>query len=745
LPLTDKSKAELKHCINSTKKSKWDEYRKLISTALDTYAGDDKEALMASMSAFSCDCILENLGAIKDSRRPSIIQGIKQLLPKRPTEDRMADFLQDFSEHLKNNDDTQFVNFCYDVIIDMIIECCNRRLWSYSLIIVQRFNIPEILNSNRLDGLYIVPEDPQVLNAVRFINYLGINAVKHSARGLPVSGYESVLPPNDPDVVVFLRNFREIQSRFVLAHTWSIQGESQGIKLEGGRVELYHKEIISTIQHIQQNNKTEQLEKISANVPDLARSDIEKIIQSSDQQTINIDKSDVRAFHNQTFLETPNKSLICIVHTKANELTEEGHGMAFAFWRDQFAIYERGGVMGSYTGVRIYKIDDNLRNYLFEYAVSRSPADTIEETLSNSELMQYIPMKKQVTGNCIWVAAKGSYWLAVYYNTLQLISEKGLTFENPADVAHKMANACYKYLSDQKRILDVVSYINLESANKDEELLSKVLAKIQRPSWQRRGMAPLMPLFSDKVKARASSIIISDLQMAIQTADMEKVEQLLPLALNTGKIQSVNLLELSIALAAKKIHLPEQEFSQFLDILRALIVHQIPFVDDFDKYLCAEHYFNTFMESKDIINETNKSNVVSLIQSSYLSSFGALNYNIITGNITRVKELTTQLQNAKPDQLMSDDLYPIETALRVALNSNDDSELVFKDRMVIIDNLIENNIVSAHTTVQDTVEQILKELPEEIKQETIFKNRCGLILSSLQEISNKSKNKLVGN
>lgn len=739
MTIPSKISNELKKIIASKSTNKWQELGDFISKTIQENPNihEEGDTLIKDLADATCDLLLQELAIIP--RRQSVSAGFASIARRmsmtsapKPSE-KKAEFLNNFKSIINSrraSGDTNFTEFSNTLIGYMLIRCCNNRAWQQAAEILRNFSSPEILNNSELLKITLAPDDDDLLSAISFINLLGVRGTSGSARSYPVSEFKEVLPGNNPEVQVFLNNLEEMQTKIELGHAWSVD-TSRDIRLGGSTAHFQHSVITSLLKYIQEKNKTEQTTFINSRVSGLPDSVLQEILERSSTQIMNMDiaKTDIKKLHNKNFLATPDQSLIYIAGILPEGRMLENHALAFAFWRDLFCVLDRGGDINDRSGIRIFRITDELRDHLFELALKRSFGSILETELESAQLLTYIPMKKQVANNCAWVATKGSYWLSVYVNTLQLISEGKLQADNPHEFAAQLASACYKYLSNQYRILSADRYLSLAPSKQDIDTLSEVVVKIKRPTWEARGMTPLLPLFSQEAHANSDVAIIKEFKLAIQTLQVKKTAELAKMAIATGKLDTENHFQVAVAIAAELINEPQEKFKSILDILNILIDNNITNMKIDNKYLCAEHYFEAFMETRREINIANKSAIAEFFKKTDLPTTGTLAYLIMGGESERVEKLSTLMTGDNNESLFG---FPMELAIKTALLKINEPEEAFNASIGIINTLIKANIISAHKKLTDVVEGELQEMPPEITQAPEFNARKQMVLESIQ-------------
>lgn len=533
--ITKKIKADLKKIISGkNNESKWPELKTYITEVIQQKPADvSTQELNTELAKEISDLILDQLSIINHPRRGSF----SGIMRSKASQQTIKEFLKGINDFIQKDlvgktdaADADFSDILRQVIINMIMSCVDKKLWKNASDILDTFNYKFILNSDELKKIRIDPYNPDLLAAVTFINKLDLGALSISAQVHSVSEYQRRLPVDNPEVKKFLTNLADIQGRVKIGLSWSLTGTAQdNLSLYGSNsierdnfdsdIVSKHRQVVEVLDLMNNQQQTERMQYLMGLYPTVDAAIMQKILSNADRDIKQMDvfNTDINQFTNKKFLKNPDNLLIRQVVVTTEDVNNE-HGMAFAFWKDKFLFFDRAG---RNPGLRVYKVDDNMREIFFNLATSKSSYEIVSSQLEKAELLEYLPMQKQKrgVGNCAWIAAKGTYLISVYVNTLRLVDEQKLNVGNEHDFAAGIARSCYKYFSNQKRILDIKSYAESNFPNQDEALLAHVNLKMRTETWVKRGMTQFTTMFSKTIQDKSDSILIKKLSKSIEQAD----------------------------------------------------------------------------------------------------------------------------------------------------------------------------------------------------------------------------------
>jgi hypothetical protein len=154
------------------------------------------------------------------------------------------------------------------------------------------------------------------------------------------------------------------------------------------------------------------------------------------------------------------------------------HAVSFALRNDTFCYVNRG-FGAKFLGIRIFNLTKQNLEQIKQLTQNEPNIFKIEEYLDTLTPALAIPMKKQKSGNCSFIACKTMYWFAIYLETLEHLEQNQPSLKNKEQIAAKFAKNMYKYFSTQVRIYSLDNYLQAYyNLDKDYKLLAKVYFKV---------------------------------------------------------------------------------------------------------------------------------------------------------------------------------------------------------------------------------------------------------------------------
>ena len=338
----------------------------------------------------------------------------------------------------------------------------------------------------------------------------------------------------------FMPFFEETQSRILLAHIWGVGGLSRlgeyQFKVDGSQPRLMRAELKKSVQNFTENHiKKEWVEASSQKIDLLTENEIIDILNKAKRDVLRMQPVIKDMFPGEEQKELmdvfPKDVIMFLPRSSAGD---GNHAVGIGIYKEYCYLINRGYGAGDFSGATIYQFADPAKLMaVTKYVDSFSNVNEISAYIqTHGKPVNKFQMKPQLSDNCGWIAAKGNYLGAVYFQTLEALKEKGLPLQEMHKIAEVLSKTFYKYYSTYHRQSSLEIYQTKETdVEKDERLLAKVCMKARlkmlRPEWQMRGGKPLLPLFSPQMIIQSNAELETELERVFFLDDIKKMDLIL--------------------------------------------------------------------------------------------------------------------------------------------------------------------------------------------------------------------------